>query len=125
MYRRLVNVFFMKTCSFRGAIAPISSNFDGIFCLARPYASYGMAPCRKSNCHFCSPPTDVPNRARQHQPVVLFSPAHEHIFINGYRTILNCSTVSLNIIMNERIYFFSFYMFDYIRHVKQKVFCMF
>jgi hypothetical protein len=99
----------MKTCSFRGAIVPVSSNFDGIFCLERPCASYGMAPCRKANCHFCSPPMDVPNRARRHQPVVLFSPAHEHIFINGYRTILNCPTVSLYMI-NETIYFFSFFL---------------
>ncbi|CAF1029997.1 unnamed protein product [Adineta ricciae] len=84
------NIFFMKTCSFRGAVAHTSSNFQGIFCLTEPYASYGMSPCKTSNCRFCYPPGNISKRTPQHQAVVKFSSAQNHRFVNGYRSILNC-----------------------------------
>ncbi|CAF1392821.1 unnamed protein product [Adineta steineri] len=85
-----LNLFFMKTCSFRGAIARNSIIFDGIFCIQQPYATYSMTACRKSNCHFCFPTSMVRNRTQHYQPVIEFDLIEEHRFVSGYRSILNC-----------------------------------
>ena len=87
-------IFFMKTCSFRDAIVQMSTSHHGVFCLQQPYTLYGMTACEKPFCHFCFPPSDVPNRTRLHQPVVEFSSAGEHRFVSGYRSILNGAVVS-------------------------------
>ncbi|CAF1317270.1 unnamed protein product [Adineta steineri] len=84
------SIFFMKTCSFRGSMIHLSSNFHGIFSLTEPYGCHGMTACQKLNCHFCSPPSDVSNRIRKYQSPVKFSSIQEHQFLSGYRSILNC-----------------------------------
>ncbi len=93
----LGNVFFMKTCSFRGALDCLSNRFDGIFCLEPPYASYGIKACQESYCHFCFPPPNVRHRNRQYQPVMQFSSTQKHTFVSGYQSILNCPAVSFTL----------------------------
>jgi hypothetical protein len=84
----------MKTCNFRGAKPP-SHPAHGLFCIDEPQARYGMTPCHKKHCRFCSPSTDILARARPpNKPVVQFSQAQKHTFVNGYQAILNCPAVS-------------------------------
>ncbi|CAF1431374.1 unnamed protein product [Adineta steineri] len=82
-------LFFMKTCSFRNA-KPSLYNHHGIFCIDEPKALYGLEPCEQVTCRFCFPIQDVLIRGRQNQPVVQFSSAQKHRFVNGYEAILNC-----------------------------------
>ncbi|CAF1588844.1 unnamed protein product, partial [Adineta steineri] len=84
------SIFFMKTCSFRHAMLQLSPHFHGIFSLLEPYGNYGMTACQKLNCHFCSPPSDAWNRIQKYQSPIKFSSIHEHQFLSGYRSILNC-----------------------------------
>ena len=87
----LVDLFYMKTCSFRGARL-YSSN---LFCNNTPEALYGLLRCRKPYCRFCFPTRTMRMRAQYHsQPVLRFSPTHQHRFLNGYQAILNCPAVS-------------------------------
>ena len=85
----LVNMFYMKTCSFRYA-RPHTLN-EVLFCLQEPEARYKLAAC--DNCGLCYPKYDRMYRSRK--SIVEFSQAHRHIFVNGYQSILNCSAVSL------------------------------
>ncbi|CAF4052343.1 unnamed protein product [Adineta steineri] len=80
-----VNMFYMKTCSFRFA-RPRSLN-EGLFCLQEPEARYELAAC--GNCGLCYPQYDMIHRSKNF--VVEFSQAHRHTFVNGYNAILNCS----------------------------------
>ncbi|CAF1535186.1 unnamed protein product [Adineta ricciae] len=82
-------LFFMKTCSFRNA-QPSSYEHRGIFCINEPRSFYGLQPCELVTCRFCYPIKEVLMHGRQNQPVVQFSSAHTHRFLNGYETILNC-----------------------------------
>lgn len=109
----------MKTCSFRDAFTQNSTNNHGVFSLEQPYARYGMAACGKTFCHFCFPPSDVPNRTRLYQPVVDFSASEEHRFVSGYRSILNCPVVSET---SQNSTISSSFLY---RHVRQKIFSMF
>ena len=84
----LVNMFYMKTCSFRYA-RPRTLN-EGLFCIQEPEARYELAAC--GNCGLCYPKYDRTYRSRK--SIVEFSQAHRHIFVNGYQSILNCSAVS-------------------------------
>ena len=85
----------MKTCSFRGAFTRLPFNFDGLFCLVQPYASHSMTACQKSSCRFCFPSASIPQQIQQHHPVIRFNLSHEHSFVSGYRSILNCPAVSV------------------------------
>ncbi|CAF1358586.1 unnamed protein product [Adineta steineri] len=82
-------LFFMKTCSFRNA-QPTLHNQHGIFPVDEPKAFYGLEPCKQVTCRFCFPIKDIFIRGRQNQPVVQFSSAQKHRFVNGYEAILNC-----------------------------------
>ncbi|CAF1435936.1 unnamed protein product [Adineta steineri] len=84
-------LFFMKTCCFRNA-KPTLYNHHGIFSIDEPKALYGLKPCEQVTCRFCFPIKDVIIRGRQSQPVVQFSSAQKHRFVNGYEAILNCPT---------------------------------
>lgn len=82
-----VDLFYMKTCSFRQA-QPRSTT-EGLFCLQLPECRYTMKTCGK-NCEICS----------SSSPSVQFNQYQRHRFINGYETILNCPATcsSTNII---------------------------
>ena len=84
----LVNMFYMKTSSFRYA-RPRTLN-EGLFSIQEPEARYELAAC--GNCGLCYPKYDRMYRSRK--SIVEFSQAHRHIFINGYQSILDCSAVS-------------------------------
>lgn len=84
----LVNLFYLKTCSFRFARPRTMS--EGLFCAQEPEARYELTAC--GNCGLCYPQYDRSHRTNK--SVVEFSEAHQHTFLNGYRAILNCSAVS-------------------------------
>ena len=84
----LVNMFYMKTCSFRYA-RPRTLN-ESLFCIQESEARYELAAC--GNCGLCYPKYDRTYRSRK--SIVEFSQAHRHIFVDGYQSILNCSAVS-------------------------------
>ncbi|CAF4171123.1 unnamed protein product, partial [Rotaria sordida] len=49
-----VDLFYMKTCSFRGAQPP--SNIEGLFCgRDEPQARYSLVPCDNLFCQCCLP----------------------------------------------------------------------
>ncbi|CAF1426396.1 unnamed protein product [Adineta steineri] len=83
-----VDLFYMKTCSFREAIQDISNKY--VFCTHDPRARHNMAEC--GNCGLCYPNYDVKKRR---QRSVQFGPAQCHQFANKYQTILNCPCVSI------------------------------
>ena len=82
-----VNMFYMKTCSFRFA-RPRTMN-EGLFCVQEPEARYELTAC--GNCGLCYPRYDRKHRSRR--SIVAFSQTHKHTFVNGYEAILNCSAV--------------------------------
>ena len=84
----LVHMFYMKTCSFR--FARPRSLHEGLFCLQTPEARYELVAC--GNCGLCYPQYDMTHRTNKY--IVQFSQAHQHTFLNGYQSILNCSAVS-------------------------------
>jgi hypothetical protein len=86
----------MKTCSFRGANASLSTNYNGIFCIEQPFASYEMTACKRSYCNFCFPPSNIPQRSHEYQSKIQFCSTQEHQFLSCYRSILNCPVVSFN-----------------------------
>lgn len=74
-----VDVFFMKTCSFRGA-QPVSTE-QGLFCDERgPSSSYSWTFCQQSTCPCCDRTWNVIDRDQ----------TSTYRFINGYQTYLNC-----------------------------------
>ncbi|CAF1336713.1 unnamed protein product [Adineta steineri] len=85
-----VDIFYMKTCSFRGAKP--QSIMESLFCGEdEPHARYTMSPCVNPFCSCCHNSSATGNGA-QHQlgPVVDFSTSSMHQFLNGYTTYLNC-----------------------------------
>ncbi|CAF1346263.1 unnamed protein product [Rotaria sordida] len=82
-----VDLFYMKTCSYRGAQLRIV-NEKSLFCLSEAQAQYGMTQCNQRSCCLCYPSYKL--IYRQHQPIVQFGSYQQHTFINGYRSILNC-----------------------------------
>ncbi|CAF1297606.1 unnamed protein product [Adineta steineri] len=77
-----VDVFFMKTCSFRGA-KPRSIN-EGLFCIDEPDIRYGLIKC--NNCSLCIPSSNYIHQ----QSTIRYGPSQKFRFLNGYETILNC-----------------------------------
>ena len=91
----LVDLFYMKTCSFRGA-QPQPRSHSALFCVDEPVARYGMIECRQRPCQFCFPCEKIiaVRRREEHcEPVVCFSSRQTHRFVSGYEAILNCPTV--------------------------------
>ena len=85
-----VDVFYMKTCSFRSA-SP-GSDIQGLFCKANgPKATYTMTPCGQRQCTFCHPV--LQHRDARSWPVVDFDASSTHRFVNGYTIYLNCPAV--------------------------------
>ena len=84
----LVDLFYMKTCSFRGAQQAEPNKY--LFCWVNPIARYEMTAC--GNCGLCYPKYDV---ERRRQPPVDFGAAsRRHQFASKYEIILNCPCVS-------------------------------
>lgn len=87
----VVDLFFMKTCSFRGAQPRYSDN--GIFCGSdEPEARYTMTPCQDEECDCCYPYDEY--KPKKAWPVVDFDSSSKHRFLNGYTSYLNCPAVS-------------------------------
>ena len=83
-----VDLFFMKTCAYRGAerrspTHPFRGDQSEFF--------YGLSPCDKPLCLLCHPSLDLLRQRRQ--PIMRFSPSQKHCFANGYEAILNCPAV--------------------------------
>ena len=91
--RILVDLFYMKTCSFRGA-SPRSAT-EGLFCGEQdPQARYRMASCHNFYCLCCYPLNSW--KRSDSWPVVDFPSSSMHRFLNGYTTYLNCPAVCLS-----------------------------
>jgi hypothetical protein len=82
----LVDLFFMKTCHFRGA-RPVQPS---LFCASPPTAHYAIEPCQHPSCTYCSRSHDQPPST---VTVIPFHKKSIHPCVNGYRTILNCPAV--------------------------------
>ena len=86
----IADLFYMKTCSFRGA-EPRSIN-EGLICdYEAPEVVYRMTPCGDPSC-LCCYPCNIDKR-NQSWPVIDFASSGVHRFVNGYTTYLNCSAV--------------------------------
>ena len=75
-----VDVFYMKTCSYRGAQSVINDP-KSIFSTNErpPYGRYTMDACHLKSCSLCYPSLRME-----------FQSTIQHTFVNGYRSILNC-----------------------------------
>lgn len=99
----LVDLFYMKTCPFRGAKPDLLSKNRGLFCKIDPQTRYGMTQCQLNGCLLCFPKQEIivvrrqstPNHPTKfYEPVVQFLPQQKHRFVSGYEAILNCPVVS-------------------------------
>ena len=90
----IVDLFYMKTCHFRGAqprlFGPNKDESEGILCQAKPVPHYGMKPCRRELCFLCQPRQRLSGDL---STVVHFSQKQIHRFVNKYEAILNCPAV--------------------------------
>jgi hypothetical protein len=93
----LVDVFYMKSCAFRGAQSRPSLSVS-LFDDEAPTAVYDMSPCHRSYCVCCQAEPCEMTRGDPASPVsVTFSEhGHMHRFVSGYETILNCPAVCKN-----------------------------
>ena len=102
----LVDLFYLKTCSFRGAsprtITDPQTNqreIEGIFCVIPPVARYGMTRCDRSLlvCRCCRHHSRSASIRMQFSSLtgVTFSPDYSHQFVNSYKVILNCPVVGI------------------------------
>jgi hypothetical protein len=86
----LVDLFYMKTCSY-GDAQP-RSDIEGLFCgMDEPEARYSMHPCESFYCLCCYPYNQA--EKTQSWSVVDFMSSATHRFVNGYTTYLNCPAV--------------------------------
>lgn len=76
------DLFYMKTCSYRGA-QPVVNEPKSIFSTNQrpPYGIYSMETCGQNSCSLCYPS----HRIEPESTI-------QHIFVNGYRSVLNCPT---------------------------------
>ncbi|CAF3979902.1 unnamed protein product [Adineta steineri] len=81
-----INLFYMKTCSYREAI-PISNEIS-LICMNEPQVCYSMTQCNRTSCSLCYPSYKL--TYRNDKPIIQFGPNQQHQFINNYRSILNC-----------------------------------
>jgi hypothetical protein len=122
----IVDMFFMKTCNFRGAHPRSfrrhregSSGSDGggggggggggknasdkieegILCEAKPIARYGMSPCYGKDCTLCQSLRRQSGELLPGVGGVHFSSNQVHRFVNNYEAILNCPAVSVLLLL--------------------------
>ena len=87
----LVDVFYMKTCSFRRA--ELRSIDEDLFCHGNePERKYRMTNCTGTPCSCCFPCYQWDKS--QQWPVIDYTASSSHRFLNGYTTYLNCPVVS-------------------------------
>jgi hypothetical protein len=92
----LVDIFYMKTCSFRGAEPRLNNIEGGLFCgNDEPQGRYTMLPCCNLFCPSCHPSNQW--MKSKPWPVVEFTSSSMHRFVNGYTTYLNCPAVCFSI----------------------------
>ena len=88
----LVDLFFMKTCTFRESqprrLIRQNNEQEGLLCEIEPRARYGMMSCGNRQCFLCQS-----IKSKSSSVVIEFSDKQIHRFINGYQAILNCSAV--------------------------------
>ncbi|CAF1164481.1 unnamed protein product [Adineta ricciae] len=84
-----VDVFYMKTCAYRGA-DPSQFHIRGLFFENNdePQARYQMKPCNSDSCQFCHPREN--QLEGQTWVPIDFNTTSMHQFLNGYTTYLNC-----------------------------------
>ncbi|CAF4870689.1 unnamed protein product, partial [Rotaria socialis] len=82
-----IDLFYMKTCSYRGAQPDIDVP-KGLFCIHESQAQYSIIACQQRSCCLCYPSYRLTYRS--YQPIIQFGSNQRHSFINGYRSILNC-----------------------------------
>ncbi|CAF3663181.1 unnamed protein product [Rotaria socialis] len=82
-----IDLFYMKTCSYRGAQPDIDVP-KGLFYIHESQAQYSIIACQQRSCCLCYPSYRLTYRS--YQPIIQFRPNRRHSFINGYRSILNC-----------------------------------
>ncbi|CAF1164089.1 unnamed protein product [Rotaria sordida] len=83
-----IDLFYMKTCSYRGAQPIIDDIPKSLFCINEPQVRYALTQCNQLSCCLCYPWYKL--TYRQHHPIVQFGSNQQYTFINGYRSILNC-----------------------------------
>lgn len=87
-----VDLFYMKTCSYRGAQPQPSG--EGLFCSQTPACRYTMTAC--GHCDLCRSTRVVVTRL---PPSIPFNQYERQRFVNGYESILNapatCSTANI------------------------------
>ena len=91
----LVDILYMKTCSYRGAqprIVENTSRAEGIFCIEPPEARYGLLPCTREQCRYCLENRHLTGRS---EPTVVYHTSQYYKFLNGYQVILNCPAVNI------------------------------
>ncbi|CAM2723375.1 unnamed protein product [Rotaria socialis] len=85
-------LFYMKTCSYQDSQS-IENEPKNIFLTNErpPYGHYTMDACQQQSCCLCYPfhrlkqkPPSLLQRHRESQSTI------QHIFVNGFRSILNC-----------------------------------
>lgn len=92
----LADLFYMKTCHYRGA-RPLPSPHRGLFLYEEAQVRYGMVRCQQRSCRFCFPLPYITGIRRRNvssiESVVQFTATQKHRFVSGYEAILNCPTV--------------------------------
>ena len=87
----LVDMFYMKSCAFRGAQPRPSINLSffggGGEDEEQPSPVYSLLPCNRPSCVCCS----------SLGPVKFSDAGHSHRFVNGYEVILNCPAVRIKL----------------------------
>lgn len=93
----VVDLFFLKTCSFNGVKPRIFEQHysEGLFCLETPAARFPITPCGKPSCLCCHPPCPRPDSTA----AIPFSVLRIHRFVNRYEAILNCPAVCLKSVL--------------------------
>lgn len=82
-----MDLFYLKTCAFRGA----TPTEESIFCSRTPEARYSIRACQERSCHSCRP-WHIRENA-EFDRAIPYDHVRVHQFVNGYRAILNCPAV--------------------------------
>ena len=89
----IVDVFFMKTCRFRGSKPRrFGESDEGILCEEEPIAQYSLKPCEDKCCWLCQRRYGESGQAMP-MPVD-FGAQQSYRFVHKYETFLNCHAVS-------------------------------
>lgn len=96
----LVDVFYMKSCAFRGAqTRPSISHSFFVEDDEQPSAVYSLLPCERPSCvcHSSMLSDETTAVGASLVPVRFSDAGHSHRFVNGYEVILNCPAVRIEL----------------------------